>query len=185
MAIVLLSGLETKTQVVVYSLDTKTFEVREKLLDRQVAHQQVISGLGDYLKTGWLFRKRKIFIANFCDDISLYLWIDNRCLDLLNDDIEIRRKAVFIPKTKIQVLKNGIVVWEAYYKYHMQGEFPPEDLFEYMPDNSLESRVRTFLRYRDRRDGVNTTRTGYLKEIDLRAREWIKNERGFKKEHFP
>ena len=178
MAIVLLNGPETKKTAVIYTLDTESHEIREDLLDRNTVQQQKVCGLGGYLEIGRFLKKRKVFVARYCDESSLYLWLDNQRFDFLNDDIEIRRKVFFIPKTKVQVLKNGSVAWEAYYKYHMQGEFPPEDIFEYMPDNSRESRVRSYLRCRDRLHGVDVFRDEYRKELEPRVKEWLETKKG-------
>lgn len=176
MAFVLLAGPQSDRKAIIYTLNTETGEVIKNELDKDDAQRQRVAGVGDFLEIGRLFNKRQVFVGSYADETSLYLWIDKQRLDLLNANIEVRRRARFIPKTELRILRDGATIWKSYYKYHMKGEFPPEDIFETLPGNSRKSRVRRYLNYKDRLCGVDTSRASYSKELEARADAWLENE---------
>lgn len=176
MAIILLAGPQSERKEVIYTLNTETGEVIKSELNKNNVQGQRVAGVGDFLEIGCLFNKRQVFVGSYADEMSLYLWVDKQSFDLLNNNIEVRRRAHFIPKTEIQILRDGATVWKAYYRYHMKGEFPPEDIFEYFPGNSRKSRVRRFLKYKDRLHGVDTSDASYRKELEAKADAWLENE---------
>ena len=128
-------------------------------------------GMGDFRKVGRWSRRSLGFFALYTTENSLFLWLDGIRLDVLRDEVSIKRRVDFLLRKRFMVHVGGSLVFDCRYSYLDNEDFPDKDIFWYMTRSlaTKEMRIRTFLLWVDKAAGKTQSTDEYARDLTERV----------------
>jgi hypothetical protein len=161
----------------VYSLDDESGELNTQWFENQKAGAKSgpKSGLGDHRKIGGLLHREVGFFALYATDDSLYLWLNGKCIDVLRDDVVVKRSVDLLLRKRFRVYSRGQLVFDCRYSYLDYEDFPDEDIFWHMARSlkTQEKRLRTLLIWRDKANGNSQPTDEYARNLKDRVSQMM------------
>jgi hypothetical protein len=158
-----------------FKLDLDSHTVQAEWLTDANQAQSRAAGVGAYVKCGKLFHRRKSFVALYALEGALYLCMDSRRWNLMNDDVLVERGNTLLGLKRFRVIANREVEWECVYFTLDYETFPDEDILWYVARSTSDqrSRVRTMLMWQDIANGSWEWSSSYNNGLDQRVSTYL------------
>lgn len=157
----------------VYALNLKSGEVDTQWFANQKEGLAAgpKQGMGDFRKIGRWLRKSQRFFAFYAAENSLFLWLDGIRLDVLRDEVSIKRRVDFLLRKHFIVHVGGSLVFDCRYSYLDYEDFPDKDIFWHITKSlaTKEMRIRTLLLWRDKAAGKTQSTDEYIRDLTERV----------------